>query len=50
MDELTRRAQDLAESILENESLTADLDDAAAKVLIDWGVACAEIIAHSTKP
>lgn len=48
MNELTRRVNRVAESILENERLTADLDDAAAKVLLDWGVACAERIAQST--
>ncbi len=48
MYEVTRRIQRAAESILENEKLTADLDDAAANVLLDWGVACAEKIAGST--
>jgi hypothetical protein len=48
MDELAQRASRAAESILENESLTADLDDAAANVLLDWGVACAKTIAQST--
>ena len=48
MYEVTRRIERAAESILENERLTADLDDAAAKVLLDWGVACAERIAGST--
>ena len=36
------------ENILENESLTTDLDDAAAEALLDWGVACAKMIAQST--
>lgn len=48
MYEVTRRIERAAESILENERLTADLDDAAAKVLLDWGIACAEKIAGST--
>jgi hypothetical protein len=48
MNELVQRVTRVAESILENERLTADLDDAAAKVLLDWGVACAEMIAQST--
>jgi len=48
MYEVTRRIQRAAESILENEKLTADLDDAAAKVLLDWGITCAEKIAGST--
>jgi len=48
MYEVTRRVERVAESILENEKLTEDLDDAAAKVLLDWGVTCAEKIAGST--
>lgn len=48
MYELTKRIKHAAESILENERLTADLDDAAAKVLLDWGVACAEKVAGRT--
>jgi hypothetical protein len=47
-NELTPRINRAVESILENESLTADLDDAAAKVLLDWGIACANMIARST--
>jgi hypothetical protein len=42
------RIQRAAESILENEALTADLDDAAAKVLLDWGVTRARQIAAET--
>jgi hypothetical protein len=48
MDEITQRADRAAESILENERLTADLDDAAAQVLLDWGVTCARMIARDT--
>jgi len=48
VDELAQRATRAAESILENESLTADLDDVAANVLIEWGVACAKMIVQST--
>jgi hypothetical protein len=48
MDDLKRRTQRAAERILENESLTADLDDDAAQVLLDWGVRCAEQIARDT--
>jgi hypothetical protein len=48
MEELTRRKQRAVERILESASLTADLDDDAAKVLLDWGIACAEQIALST--
>ena len=42
------RIQCAAESLLENEALTADLDDEAAKVLLDWGVALAQQIAAET--
>lgn len=45
MDEFDRRVHRAVQSILENESLTADLDDPAAQVLLDWGIACAEGIA-----
>jgi hypothetical protein len=36
-----------AQSILDNESLTADLDDEAADTLLEWGVANARTIARS---
>jgi hypothetical protein len=36
-----------AQSILENESLTADLDDAAANALLEWGVTNARMVARS---
>jgi hypothetical protein len=36
-----------AQSILENESLTADLDDAAANALLEWGVANARMVVRS---
>ncbi len=48
MDELAKRVQRAAESILENESLTAGLSDPLAQVSLDWGIACAEHIARST--
>ena len=48
MYEITRRIKRAAESILENERLTADLDDEAAKVLLNWGVARAEKVAGRT--
>jgi len=39
-------AQDhLAGRILEDETLTADLTDQAARVLLDWGLARAEVLA-----
>jgi hypothetical protein len=46
--ELAHRMKVATESILENERLTADLDDAAARVLLDWGIACAESVARRT--
>jgi hypothetical protein len=48
MDSILERVNRAAESILENESLTADLNDEAAKVLLDWGVARAKEIANGT--
>jgi hypothetical protein len=48
MDEIGERISRAAESILENESLTADLDDTAAKELVAWAVACSEMIAAGT--
>jgi hypothetical protein len=47
LNERTRRA---VESVLENESLTADLDDAAAQALLNWSVACARQIMQETGP
>jgi hypothetical protein len=40
----------LAERILEDASLTADLTDQAAQVLLDWGVAQARTLAHDGDP
>jgi hypothetical protein len=48
MQELLQRVDRAAESILENERLTADLDDTSAQVLLDWGLDCARMIARST--
>jgi hypothetical protein len=45
---LAQRASRVVESILENEQLTAGLDDATARPLIAWGSACAKMIAHSS--
>lgn len=47
-DELFSRIARAVESILENEGLTADLDDAAAKVLLDWGADSAKLVVQST--
>lgn len=48
MDSILERVNRAAESILENESLTTDLNDEAAKVLLDWGIARAKEIAFGT--
>lgn len=48
MDELTQRERQAIESILDNEALTANLDDAAAQVLLDWGTAYARQAAQHT--
>ncbi|MBN1149139.1 MAG: hypothetical protein JXA78_17905 [Anaerolineales bacterium] len=47
-ERLARREHQAAESILENESLAADLDDETAKELIDWGLSGAKTVAQST--
>ena len=47
-DALENRIQLAAESILENEKLTADLDDRAADALIQWGVNWATVSAQET--
>jgi len=48
MNDLTGRVNRAVEGILENEALTTDLDDDAAKILLDWGIACAKMIAQDT--
>jgi hypothetical protein len=48
MKELARRMQRAAERLLENESLTADLDDEAARLLLAWGVAWTQMIVEAT--
>ena len=48
MDRVEQRSKRIAQSILENESLTADLDDPQAQALLDWGIERAETIAQST--
>jgi hypothetical protein len=48
LDELAQRVRRTAESILDSESLTSDLDDDAAKTLLDWGMDSARRIAQST--
>lgn len=46
--DLEKRIRVAVESILENEALRGSLDDDAAAVLIDWGVARAKQIASET--
>jgi hypothetical protein len=48
VDDLAGRVRRAAESILESEGLTGDLDDAAARALLEWGVACARRVAQAT--
>lgn len=48
MIDYEKRKNNTVESILENESLTSYLDDPAADVLIDWGIACAEMVVKNT--
>ncbi len=45
MSDQKRFEQSSVERILEDESLTADLLDPAARILLDWGVARAEALA-----
>jgi hypothetical protein len=47
-ERLKQRVSRVAENILDNERLTADLDDSAAKELLDWGLAAAKQIAQGT--
>ena len=48
MDAVEKRKSRAVEGILENESLTSNLDDISAKALLDWGIACAKTIAQGT--
>jgi hypothetical protein len=48
MDELEDRTRRAVESLMENESLTSSLDDAAAEVLLAWGTDCAKLIVSDT--
>jgi hypothetical protein len=42
------RIKRVAESFLDNERLTSDLDDSAAKELLDWGLSVARQIVQGT--
>lgn len=46
--DVTNRIRRAADAILENENLTAGLEDAPAKALTDWGVSCAKSVALGT--
>ena len=48
MEQLLKRISRVAESLMENERLTADLDDEAAQQLLSWGISCAKTIMQST--
>ncbi|MCX7683259.1 MAG: hypothetical protein N2508_15050 [Anaerolineae bacterium] len=47
-DTLEERIKLAVQSLLENESLTGDLDDEAAQTLLDWGIACVRRIVLDT--
>ncbi len=47
--QLESRITKVVESILDNEALTNNLDDSAAKVFINWAVEKSEEIARSTE-
>jgi hypothetical protein len=47
-EKIRRRISLVAESILDNEQLTSDLDDTAAQELIDWGLSAARQIVQGT--
>ena len=47
-DDLSRRVQQVAESLLENEALTIDLETGAAQALLDWGLDCVKRIVSDT--
>jgi hypothetical protein len=48
VDRMAQRIKHVAEGFLENESLTADLDDRAAQVLLDWGLTSSKRVAQGT--
>jgi hypothetical protein len=45
---IKQRTDRAAQSLLENERLTADLNDEAANELLNWAIACARMIAKDT--
>ena len=48
METLARRTQRAVEGLLENETLTADLADAPAQVLLNWGIECTTWLVQTT--
>lgn len=46
--DIAQRTRQAVESLLENETLTADLDDEAADALLQWGIDCATRIVQDT--
>jgi hypothetical protein len=48
MEDMDLRVQRATDSLLENERLTADLDDEAANVLLNWGLKRATEIVNQT--
>jgi len=47
-DKIGKRISRVAESLLDNERLTSDLDDSAAKELLDWGFSVGKQIVQGT--
>lgn len=47
-EKIGKRIHRVAESLLENERLTSDLDDSAAKELLNWGLSVGERIVQGT--
>lgn len=46
--DIAQRTRQAVESLLENETLTDDLDDEAADALLQWGIDCAKRIVQDT--
>jgi hypothetical protein len=49
MMDITQRTSRAVESLIENEALTAHLDDQTAKLLLQWGIDCAKNIVQDTE-
>lgn len=48
MDQIEKRLERVTQSLLENEALTEGLDDEPAQALLDWAIACAEMIVRDS--